>query len=477
MKIIFKNPLTVFLLLLVVSFTSCQDDLDDSIPTASNLEVSEFIYRGLNFWSLFKDDVPELADGFFENDEARRAFLAGFDSPQATFDALLSPNDRFSVLRADFVEFENSLAGIRLSSGMQFSLFNDPSGNGNVFGIVRYVVNNSPAQDAGVQRGMIFTSINGEPLTQNTDFSALFDLTAFTINLATFDNETGFELTGASIDLTQVELSINPVHTVNTIDVAGSPVGYLHYTGFTNEFNNSLNDAFAEFQSAGVTELILDLRYNGGGSVETANDLCTMITGQFQGEEFISQVFNDDRNGSNSSTRRFNTNLGSGDSGPTINSLGLDRVFVITTGRTASASELILSGLDPYIDIIQVGTTTTGKFEGSFLLYDGPAPNFSRAQANPGHRYVMLPLTFRSVNAAGLTDYFDGFSPDIEIAEDFRNFGTLGVPGEPLLDAAIEEIINGRQSSNREAGREMIPLFEPEQDDLLYQRMYPDPIQ
>lgn len=455
---------------------SCKDDLDDVIRPASNLEISEFIYRGLDYWSLYKADVPELADDFFENDGARRDFLDDFESPEATFDALLSPNDRFSVLRADYEEFENSLAGIRKSSGMQFSLFLDPIDNGSVFGIVRYVVNNSPAQDAGVLRGMIFTAIDGVSLTENTDFTTIFDLDAFTINLATFDEDSGFALTGESIDLIQVELSINPVHKVSTLDVEGNPVGYLHYTGFTNEFDSSLNAAFAQFQSAGVTDLILDLRYNGGGSVETANDLCSMITGQFQGEEFITLLYNEDRNAENTATRRFNSNLGSGDDGEGINSIGLTRVYVITTGRSASASELILSGLDPYIEIIQVGTNTVGKFEGSFLLYDAPAGAFSRAQANPSHRYVMLPLTFKSANANGLTDYFNGFTPDVEIAEDFRNYGTLGVPGEPLLDAVIEEIINGRQNVTRDPQREMNPLFETEQQDLLYQRMYLDPL-
>lgn len=474
MKFTFKNLLLPAAIIFLAP--SCQDDLDDVLRSSSNVEISEFIYRGLNFWSLYKDDVPELADNFFENDGDRRDFLSGFNSPEETFDALLSPNDRFSVLRADFEEFENSLAGVRVSSGMQFSLFLDPDGSGDVFGIVRFVVNDSPAQDAGVQRGMIFTAINGTPFNENTNFTELFNLDAFTINLASFDQEAGFELTGESIDLIQTQLSINPVHTVRTLDVGGNPVGYIHYTGFTNEFNSSLNNAFAQLESDGVTDLILDLRYNGGGSVETANDLCTMITGQFQGEEFISQVFNNDRNEDNGSTRRFNNTLGTGNDGASINSLGLTRVFVITTNRTASASELILSGLDPYIEIIQVGTSTTGKFEGSFLLYDAPAPSFARAQANPGHRYVMLPLTFRSVNANGLTDYFDGFFPDIEIAEDFRNYGTLGEPGEPLLDAAIEEILSGRQPSSARNKREMKSLFDTEQNDLLYQLMYIDPV-
>ncbi len=455
-----------------VVLQSCKDDIDDVVRPATTLEISDFIYRGLNYWSLYKADVPELANDFFENDAARRDYLDQFMSPEATFEALLSPVDRFSVLRSDYIEFENSLAGIRKSSGMIFSLVNDPAGNGNVFGVVRYVVNNSPAQDAGVQRGMIFTGIDGIQLTGSSDFNAIFAQDAFTIDLATYDG-TDFTPTGESIDLIQIELSINPVHTVRTLDVDGSPVGYLHYTSFTNEFDASLNEAFAEFQAAGVTEVILDLRYNGGGSIETANDLCSMVTGQFDGEEFITQVYNEDRNPENQFVRRFNNNLGSGDDGAAINSLGLTKVYVITTGRTASASELILSGLAPYIEIVQVGTSTTGKFEGSFLLYDAPAPNFSRSNANPNHRYVMLPLVLKSVNANGLTDYFNGFAPDIEIAESFNNLGQLGFEGEPLLDAVIDNIINGRRASDYNT-TEMRTLFEPEQQDILYQRMIAD---
>lgn len=462
------------LILLLVFTSSCKDDLDDIIRPASNVEISDFIYRGLNYWSLYKDDVPELANAFFENETARQTYLERFASPEDTFDALTSDRDRFSILRDDYIAFENSLAGIRKSSGMNISLFFDPADNGDVFGIVRYVVNNSPAQDAGVERGMIFTQVDGVQLKEGNDFSEIFDRDAFTISLANFENEAGFSLTGETIDLIQIELSINPIHTAKTLDVNGSSVGYLHYTGFTNEFNDELNNAFGQFEADGVTELILDLRYNAGGSVETANDLCTMITGQFNEEVFITQNYNSDRNAENEEIRRFNTNLGSGDNGGDINSLGLNRVFVITTGRSASASELILSGLDPYIEIIQVGTTTTGKFEGSFLLYDAPAPGFNRSQVNPNHFYVMLPLTFKSTNANGFTDYFDGFSPDLEIAEDFTNYGQLGVPGEPLLDAVIEEITNGRNSVNTYNNIERTPLFVTGQNDPLYQRMYPD---
>ena len=454
-----------------LTMVNCSDDLDDVIRPASNLEISQFIYRGLNFWSLYKADVPDLANDRFASDVELNDFLDGFESPEATFDGLLSPNDRFSILRDDYIELENALSGIRRSTGMRFALFNDPSGNGNVFGLVRYVINNSPAQDAGVQRGMIFTGVDGVSLTENSDFSAIFGQDAFTLNLADYDTVTElFTLNGTDITLNQIELTINPIHTARTLTVDGQQIGYLHYTGFTNEFDEQLNNAFAQFQADGVTDLILDLRYNGGGSIETANDLSSMITGQFNGELFIRQTYNEDRNGDNQFDRLFNSNIGSGNDGAGINSLGLTRVYVITTGSSASASELILSGLDPYIEVIQVGTTTSGKFEGSFLLYD--SPSFRRTDAiNPNHRYVMLPLVLRSVNANGLTDYFDGFTPDIVIGEDFANLGQLGVQGEPLLDAVIDEILLGRSAAANYNTQELPAVFYSDQNDVLYQRM------
>lgn len=457
-------------LLLISIFYSCNDDLDDTTRPATTLEISEFIYRGLNFWSLYKDDVFDLANNRFASEEEKIEFLSQFETPEDTFAALLSPQDRFSILRSDFEVLENALAGIRTSTGMRFSILEDPNNAGNFFGVVRYVINDSPAQEAGVQRGMLFTQVNGTPLTSATDFGATFGQAAYTINLADYDGTT-FTLNGSSIDLTQVELNINPVHTARTLDIDGEKIGYLHYTGFTNEFDPQLNAAFGQFAADGVTDLVLDLRYNGGGSIETANDLSSMITGQFVNQVFITQTYNADRNPEFQTDRTFNSQIGDGSA---INSLGLSRVFVLTSGSTASASELILSGLDPYIEVIQIGTNTTGKFEGSFLLYDAPAPSFSRSQANPNHRYVMLPLVLRSENAEGLTDYFNGFIPDIEIAESFNNLGQLGFEGEPLLDIALEEITATRSASIIHNTIPDLSSFESDQNNPLYQRMLVD---
>lgn len=456
----------LLLVLVSVVLIHCTDDIDDNLRPATTAEVADFILRGLNFWSVYKADVPDLANDRFASDAERQEFLEQFESPEEAFNALLSPQDRFSILRSDFVELENALAGIRTTTGMRFSILQDPADASNLFGVVRFVNNDSPAQAAGVERGMIFTSVNGTALTSSSDLTAIFGQASFTINLADYDGN-AFTLNGNSIELTQAELNINPVHITRTFDVEGESVGYLHYTGFTNEFDPQLNAAFGEFQAAGITELILDLRHNGGGSIETANDLCSMITGQFNNELFITQVYNEDRNAQFQVNRNFNSQIGNGSA---INSLGLNRVFVLTTSNTASASELILSGLDPYIEIVQIGVNTSGKFEGSFLLYDAPAPDFARSQANPNHRYVMLPLVLRSVNANGLTDYFDGFIPDIEIAESFDNLGQLGMPGEPLFDIAIEEITATRSGRNRNTTPDRAH-FESDQNEPLYQRM------
>lgn len=459
-----KKVLTVLLTTLLL--ISCGDDIDDNLRPVTSTEIADFIYRGLNFWSIYKVDVPDLANDRFESGAERQEFLEQFTSPEEAFDALISFQDRFSILRPDFIELENALAGIRTTTGMRFSILQDPSNTSNLFGLVRFVNNSSPAKDAGVQRGMIFSSVNGNPLTTSSNLTAIFEQSSFTINLADFDG-TNFTLNGNSITLTQVELTINPVHITRTFDVGGESVGYLHYTGFTNEFDPQLNAAFGQFKSAGITDLILDLRYNGGGSIETANDLCSMITGQFNGDLFITQVYNEDRNADFQVNRNFNSQIGNSSS---INSLGLNRVFVLTSSSTASASELILSGLDPYIDVIQIGVNTSGKFEGSFLLYDAPAPNFSRSQVNPNHRYVMLPLVLRSVNANGLTDYFDGFTPDIEIAESFDNLGQLGMPGEPLFDIAIEEITAIRSARVINTIPDSV-MLESDQNSPIYQRM------
>lgn len=459
----------LFALLLAVSFVfvSCFKDNDDTLTPASTLDIQNFIWRGLNFFYLYKADTPELANDAFADQTELDAFLTGFDTPEALFDFLLSSQDNFSILVDDYVALENALSGITLNNGMEFGLVFYPDGSGNVFGYVRYVLPNTDAESKGVMRGMIFNTVDGTQIDQ-LNFRDLLEPDSYTIGLATFDG-TDITPTGESIDLVKTEYTENPIFIRRTLTVEGQQVGYLMYNAFTAEFDGQLNDAFATFQADGITELVLDLRYNSGGSVESSKDLSSMITGQFNGQVYFTEEWNADRQDEFASPGIFDSTIRTGDA---INSLNLSRVYVLTTGRTASASELLINGLDPYIDVIQVGETSEGKFQASFLLYDAPAPAFSRSQANPNHTYAMLPLVFKTVNADGVTDFVDGLFPDISLNEDFTNLGVLGEPTEPLLEAALDDMF-GTPSPQRN----VVPLevlSESKASSPVYQIMIAD---
>ena len=415
---------------------SCFDDLDDNYREATTTEINEFIWRGLNYFYLYKGSVPQLQDNAFATEGDKKAYLASFDSPEDCFEALTDLSDPFSLLVEDYVSLENALAGISLSNGMEYGLVYYPQDNTLIFGYVRYVIPWSDAAAQNIQRGMIFNRVDGTQLTA-TNYNDLLSPDTYTLGWANFDGAEIIELNQTNT-LTKTQISENPVHKTAIFSENGRTIGYLMYNGFTNEYDNDLNAAFGSFAAQGVTDLVIDLRYNGGGSVRTASSIASMITGQFQGEIFFTEQWNADRQAQYAEPGYFVSTLANGAG---LNSLGLTRVSVLTSGRTASASELVINGLKPYIDVVQIGLPTRGKYQASFLLYDAPAPAFSRNQANTGHRYAMLPLVFKTLNAAGVSDYANGLNPDIELSEDFSNLGQLGQASEPLLAAALSEIL------------------------------------
>lgn len=232
------------------------------------------------------------------------------------------------------------------------------------------------------------------------------------------------------------------------------------YNGFrsSNISLTQLNALFDFFRGQNITDLVLDLRYNGGGSVNTAIWLSCMITGQFTGELFFKEQWNTsaqailESQAPGSLDNPFvnemiitNTN-GEVTFQQGINSLNLNKVHVITTRSTASASELVINGLRPYIDVVQIGTPTLGKPQASITLYD--SPNFLREGANPSHTYAMQPLIYEVENAAGFSSYYAGLNPTpgLEQSENYANMGTIGDVNEPLFARAIQVITGNNRS-------------------------------
>lgn len=451
-----------YFVLLVCIALSCSKTDEFEIPNtvdpiSEEVSVQDFMWKAMNFWYFWQDEVPDLADDRFENTnegrEAYTSFLASEENPADFFDGKLKfIQDRFSFYNSDYRELTNSLAGISRSNGVQFGLvrFADRQ---NLFGYVRYILPNSDGATKDIQRGDLFTGVDGQPLTEDNYIDLLFgDNSTYTLNMATFVNG---EVTpnDREVELTKQEaLAENPVFIAKTFEIGNEKIGYLMYNKFTNEYDDDLYDAFVAFESSGVNNLIVDLRYNPGGSVNTTRLLASMIYGTNTSDLFLRKRYNDKIQAQRSTSQLevyFADRVGS----RTINSLELPKVYVLTTRSSASASELLINSLEPYTDVVQIGDVTRGKNEFSTTLVDDRENSYlynpSRVnKINPNNQWAIQPLLGRNENAEGFSDFTSGLVPDIEQKEDLSNLGTLGDQNEPLLARAIQEItgLSGKRS-------------------------------
>jgi hypothetical protein len=366
--------------------------------------------------------------------------LETFENPTTLFNALRvnTSIDRFSVIYSDYSVLEGVLSGNTLNNGMDYGLRYKSGSTTDIYGWVRYIIPNSDAAAKPVARGNIFYAINGTPLTID-NYRTLLANETYTVNFADFD---GGNITpnGQSVTLTKTALAENPILLSNVITQNDKKIGYLMYNGFFPSFDNQLNTVFGDFISQGVTHLVLDLRYNSGGSVNTATKLASMITGQFSGQLFARQQWNAKAQAyfqANNPGSLENKFIGG------LNSLNLNKVYVLTTKSSASASELVINCLKPYINVIQIGDVTAGKNVGSITLYD--SPTFAKQNVNPNHKFAMQPIVLKIIDKNGFGDYTAGISPTFLLPENLNDLGILGNVNEPLLNAAINQIIaNGR---------------------------------
>ncbi|UQD57599.1 S41 family peptidase [Flavobacterium sp. K5-23] len=436
MKTTYKFILLLFLA--VFSFQSCQDN-DDLGPPAS-LEIQNFIWKGLNQYYLWQQDVPNLSDDRFEYQDQLNTFLKGNPVPEDLFNALRVDKsiDRFSWIVNDYETLEQSLQGITKNSGVEFGLSYKAGSSTEIFGWVRYILPNSDASTKDIQRGNIFYGINGTQLTVS-NYQSLLALENYTLNLADY-NGGAITPNGESVSLTKTVLSENPIFINTVINSGDHKIGYLMYNGFYADFDTKLNEAFGTLKAAGITSLVLDLRYNSGGSVLTATRLASMITGQHTGKVFAKQQWNSKINSYfESNNPDLLKNFFTDKIGTTpINSLNLTKVYILTSKSSASASELVINGLEPHMSVIQIGDITTGKNVGSVTLYD--SPTFGKEKRSPNHKYAMQPIVLKIVNSDGFGDYFNGLEPTFALKENIGNLGVLGNSTEPLLSTAIGKI-------------------------------------
>ena len=447
------------------------DTSTTTTDVVADLEINDFIWKGLNQYYYWQEAVDSLADSKTNDAAAYAKFLGKTVNHSDFFTSLNHPDDRFSWIDEDYVNLENQLAGISASNGMKFLVSRQCDDCNGLVAFVTYVLPESDAAAKGIERGDFITTINGTSLNVNNYIDLLYgDALSYSVGLADYDpTEESFDLTGETITLDKVEnFQEDPIHKNLVLDVGGQKVGYLMYNKFLNEFDDQLIQTFSDFAAEGITDLVLDLRYNPGGSVRTCVYLASMITGQFTDEIFAQQIWNSkllayfealNSNSNDSDDRELNNYFTSTNSeGVTLPALNLNTVYIIATNRSASASELLINGLAPHINVVLIGNTTTGKNVGSITVYDYID---NEGNKNPNHTYAMQPIVLKIANSVGFADYANGLDPDIELRERASNIGVLGTPSEPLLSVALSQI-SGTGKYIIPQGEALVPLTDPE---------------
>ena len=283
------------LCVLLVLLGCSKDDQDDTnINLTEDLELSDFIWKGLNQYYYWQKDVPNLDDVLTENRNEYAQFIENNPNPEAFFESLLYSGDRFSWIVDDYIDLQNSFQGIVASNGMEFSLFRKEEGSNDLIGWVKFIHKGSDAAEKEVERGDLFTRVNGQKITVDNYRDLLYsDLMTYTISLADYNNGQ-YNLNGENIELVKEEnFQKNPLVAQNVIVVEDTRIGYLMYNQFASSFDDQLNEAFANLRDEAIDELVLDLRYNRGGSIRSCTYLASLITGQFSNEIFAQEVWND----------------------------------------------------------------------------------------------------------------------------------------------------------------------------------------
>jgi carboxyl-terminal processing protease len=428
-QLLIRGSLLMFLLAGLVVFTSCEKNNGNDLPE-DTLILNNWIWEGMNEVYLWEAFIPDL------NPKSE-------PDPEAFFYKLLYEDDRNSWIVDDYETLVAMFDGVELANGM--SLYPVLYTENQVVSYVEYVTDGSPAADSGILRGDILYTVDGNILTRDNYFE-LSGMTTATFGFADWDG-TALNPNGIEIQLTAIELNRNPIIHHEVIDYEGYKVGYLVYTQFTSgengEWLDALKTVFESFKTAGVSDVVLDLRYNPGGSLGISAYMASTLApaaAMENNEVFVELVWNDfynqywadadldeDGEADGLDSEQLRIPLPQSDQ-----NLNLSKVYFLTTGGTASASESLMSGLYPYMEVIQIGTTSYGKCYASITVDDWEEPK--------RHNWAMQPLVIKYSNAEGFTDFQDGIEPDIEVQDNLLYAKPFGSLEDPLLARALEEI-------------------------------------
>ena len=360
-----------------------------------------------------------LQDLYLWNEFLPNVNPTSYSSPEAYLEAV-----RYRPLDAHFSYIGSAAESNAFYSDSQFVGYGfSTSQQGEELRVLQ-VFADSPALEAGLARGDSIFEIDGRSvasLIQSGQIGSAFGPSEIGVSSEVlFRSVSGVERRQR---MTKRPVTIPTVSLTRAYDVGGRRVGYVFFRNFVRPSVAALDEAFAALSQVGVTELVLDLRYNGGGLVDVAVHLSSLIGGTLTAGQTFATFSHNDRNAFRNETLRF--------AGPTAPVPTLSRLIVITTRASASASELVINGLRPFMPVVLIGDATYGKPVGQYLI------EFCTK--------VLAPVSFSLKNANGESDYFDGLAPTCGAGDGIDR--ELGDPEEASLAEAFHYIRHGACSA------------------------------
>jgi carboxyl-terminal processing protease len=451
-----------FKLILLFTLLSCKDKAIDPIipeeevnPIVVNSEVNTWIHSKMKDYYFWEKDLKALNDTDIALD------------PSAYFNSILinpGETDRFSWIQESSEELKNSLNGKSTIFGFKYKSFYANTEKTRIAYAITYTLKNSVAERNGIKRGDFITKVNGVDLTTDNYRTALDNETA-TLTMGSYLKGT-INHTDKTVALTKEITQTEALQYSTILNVLDKKIGYFVYTQFLTTSDKKINELFGEFKTAGIDELVVDLRFNPGGYISSAEIISSLIVKDLNVNNLMTRQVWNDKQMAGKNSNDFDTNFFTSRSsvGNLNNLTTLNRVYFLVSNGSASASELVINNLKPYMDVILVGEHTYGKNVGSITIEESSTPK--------KWNWGMQPIVLKSVNALGKSDYGtkEGFLPDIEIADNILPYLQFGDPDERLLNAALSDIVGSVALSNSRKGVRKAPSdsFIPAATEAIY---------
>lgn len=358
--------------------------------------------------------------------------------------------DKWTELTNDISSWKNSTQGVETTFGYDLTPYRFRDSNDKVFFVVNFVFKNSPAEKAGIKRGDIILTLNGNSITTSNYVTAYYS-SSIKVGMGTLNQETNtISSNGITHDLIAVRMYEDPILASASFDCGGKKVGYLAYSSFDLKSAQALIDICKKFKNESVEELILDLRYNGGGYVSTEELLGSLlapesdVTGRhvFHTEVYNAQMTEYYKSKDKDLNTYFNTTHKVTSDGENYTEVSIadailspKKVYAIITGGTASASEGLLVGLSPYVAVDKIGQNSHGKYcTGWLISTEEVAENVPSENKNWGIYVMVSTFADKDGNNASRPN---GFVPDYNIGDDPFDGCQLGDENETMLRAAL----------------------------------------